>query len=92
MRRIRLPGLPITSCATSFTAPLLGGITVTCACDATGTANPILVASRSTFTCDARDSAGNPIGLSGKLAAGGTIRCAVDGRAPAGTDSLGRGT
>ena len=54
-----------------FTMPIFGGLAFTCACDATGTKNPILFGSRSTFLCDAKDSESDPFALSGKLVSGG---------------------
>jgi len=75
-----LIGAPFHECFTvtsgggagfEFTAPLDEGLTVNCACNATGSTNPKLVASLSAFTCDARDFANIPLGFSGKLAAGG---------------------
>ena len=85
-----LSGAPFHQCLTvtvggggglQFSMPLLGDIAFTCACDATGTKHPILLASRSTFLCDATDSSG-PFALSGKLASGG--RKIVNGNVIAG--------
>jgi hypothetical protein len=56
----------------TFTMPLIGSeLAVVCACDATGTTNPVLFGSRSSFTCDTRDAPGDAFGLSGKLVGGG---------------------
>jgi hypothetical protein len=61
------------SVAFNFTMPLFDNVEdVTCACDATGSAKPVPLSSRSSFTCDARDAtSGEPIAVSGKVAAGG---------------------